>query len=434
MAKMNTAQQNAASAIEAMVRAGATQAQCVLSSEYTHDFRLESGQVTLLRTLGGRQNLALKAFFGTKVGQFSMGIGSSKDIDYAAHQCVTAAAPAMDNPYQGMNVAAGDSNLLGGGAEIDKALYLERLRELAHDAKALFPRASLKQVFGRHYGGVDIYLNTHGVQLIQPKGYYSLFMMMGGVDGTQLGTTVTVSANLHTLEQPLSAHPIIRQALETSEKTIRRQPFGEKKTGTLVLTPGSLNYFMQMAMGAFAGELALISGTSRWQNRLGEAVASEPLSMMSAPNHPELVGARRFTDEGFVCAEQPIIQNGTLRSLLCSLYAANKTGLPRGASPGGSLVVAPGEAAIADIISGIKDGILMHRFSGGFPQTSGDFSGVAKNSFIIRNGEIIGAADSAMVSGNLADILMNLRGLSRETLSDGSFIMPYAAFDGITIQ
>ena len=98
------------------------------------------------------------------------------------------------------------------------------------------------------------------------------------------------------------------------------------------------------------------------------------------------------------------------------------------------MIIKAGEKSVADIIKGIDRGILVGRFSGGAPGINGDFSGVAKNSFLIENGEIIGAASETMISGNLAAMLNSLVDISSETVADGISVLPYAAFDGITIS
>ena len=39
-----------------------------------------------------------------------------------------------------------------------------------------------------------------------------------------------------------------------------------------------------------------------------------------------------------------------------------------------------------------------------------------------------------MISGNFAEMLFRLRGVSKEQIAAGLFVLPYLAFDGITIS
>ena len=49
-------------------------------------------------------------------------------------------------------------------------------------------------------------------------------------------------------------------------------------------------------------------------------------------------------------------------------------------------------------------------------------------------GRLAGAVTETMISGNFAALLQNLRGISRETACDGSTVLPWAAFDGVTVK
>lgn len=88
----------------------------------------------------------------------------------------------------------------------------------------------------------------------------------------------------------------------------------------------------------------------------------------------------------------------------------------------------------ADMIKNIKKGIIVGRFSGGNPGPNGDFSGIAKNSFLIEDGEIKGAVSETMINGNLAEMLQNVVAVSKETIADGNCVLPYVAVDKIVIS
>ena len=87
-----------------------------------------------------------------------------------------------------------------------------------------------------------------------------------------------------------------------------------------------------------------------------------------------------------------------------------------------------------EIIQGIDRGVYVMRFSGGSPAPSGEFSGVAKNSFLIENGKITCALAETMISGCVPDMLKNIRDISSDQLKDGSDTLPYIAFNGVTIS
>ena len=121
-------------------------------------------------------------------------------------------------------------------------------------------------------------------------------------------------------------------------------------------------------------------------------------------------------------------------SFALSQYGANKTGGKRAGNGGSNMRVEAGKQSLEEIISGIDKGVLVMRFSGGDPAASGEFSGVAKNSFLIENGKIACALSETMISGCIPEMLKQIRAISSETLKDGNVSLPYIAFDGLTIS
>jgi len=129
-----------------------------------------------------------------------------------------------------------------------------------------------------------------------------------------------------------------------------------------------------------------------------------------------------------------LIRDGVLQGFQLTQYGANKTGLARAKNSAENFAVTPGEKSLAEIIAGIDCGLLIGRFSGGYPSSNGDFSGVAKNSFLIKNGQIADAVSETMISGNLTQLLLEVSDISRETVTDGMHVLPWAAFKGVTIS
>ena len=96
--------------------------------------------------------------------------------------------------------------------------------------------------------------------------------------------------------------------------------------------------------------------------------------------------------------------------------------------------MAPGDKTLEELIGSIRNGLLVGRFSGGEPSPNGDFSGVAKNSFRITGGKLGKAVNETMISGNLADMLKNVGGISAELVCSGGYVLPWVIFRDVLIS
>ncbi|MER3407992.1 MAG: hypothetical protein C4292_04340 [Nitrososphaera sp.] len=84
------------------------------------------------------------------------------------------------------------------------------------------------------------------------------------------------------------------------------------------------------------------------------------------------------------------------------------------------------------MISEIKQGVLISRFSGNVNPVNGDFSGVVKGGRLVQRGELGGAVKEVMVAGNVFECLKNLTGVSKERKVIHSSILPYMRFAGVS--
>jgi PmbA protein len=98
------------------------------------------------------------------------------------------------------------------------------------------------------------------------------------------------------------------------------------------------------------------------------------------------------------------------------------------------LIIGPGKTGLDDIVKSVRQGVLLSRFSGGSPSDNGDFSGVAKNSFYIKDGEIQYPISETMVSGNIVDMFHNIKNISKDIVNFGDEIFPWIHFGGITVS
>ena len=423
----------AQSAVNALKEAGADKARADVSYVVTHEFNVDGGEFSLFRTLFDKQ-LNLTAIQNGRKGTVAQNRYDEETVAASAKACIEAAASAK--PDENWDFAPVDKNedfTLGETKpDLDKLFF--RCKELMETIKTRYPKIMMEQMIVDHKEAFSVKANSYGVLFSTHEGYYSVEMMFSGHEGEKASSFFGSGVITDTLDKPFIEMGSIEKDLADVEKEIDTVAAEGKFEGTMVLTPGCVADFIGSLLMNFAGEGGLLSGTSPWKDKLGEQVADERITLSLSPLDERVVCGGRITAEGFRSENFDIIRNGRLYAFAVGLYAANKLKLSRGGNDSSNLMMAPGDETLDKIVSTIDKGILVGRFSGGEPSSNGDFSGVAKNSFLIENGKIGPALSETMISGNLADMLFRLRGISSEQVADGMTILPYAAFDGITIS
>jgi PmbA protein len=236
--------------------------------------------------------------------------------------------------------------------------------------------------------------------------------------------------NLHT---PFIESGSAKRLLKQSTEQVRTKPVSEKFTGEIVVTPDCLSDFL----GFITGDISdgkIISKTSIYKEKLNKQITDSRFTLHARPVSDEITDGYFITDDGYVAENNTIIDNGVLKTHLLSLYGANKTGGKRAVNGGGAFVVDAGEKPKDEIIRNIKKGILLERFSGGRPSADGEFSGVAKNSYYIENGELKYPISETMISGNIQEMFSNIGEISSDRIDFGYSIFPWISFKGVTVS
>ena len=420
-------------ALDSLLVKGAQKAQCAVSRTETREFNVDGGEFSLLRTLFDN-SLSLTAIKDGKRGVIDGNRVDGDSVEAAALGCIEAAEAGDADSAWDVAPAENRGNFTVGAPECDLDRFFERLRELMDTVKARHPSIMMEQLIAQHIREDEVYLNSNGAHFETVSGCYLISLMFSAHEGEHGSSFFESSVRTASLDQPLLALGSLEKDLCDVERQIHTTPVDGKFTGVMLLAPACLEDMLGTAISNFAGDLTMLNGTSIWRDMLGKRVADERLTLSRAPLDERIVFGERHTDEGFCSENFDLIKDGVLKSFDISNYVANKTGLPRARNTSSCLLAAPGDAALADMISGISDGIFVSRFSGGSPSVNGDFSGVAKNSFLLKDGRVTDAVSETMISGNLADMLNNIVAISRETVSTGSYVLPYIAFGGITVS
>lgn len=412
---------------------GADMAQCTVKYTETREFNVDGGEFSLFRTLFDN-SLSITAFKNGKKGTISVNRFDDDTIHTAVCDCISSAESSISDDAWEISAIPADEHFEEGAVTPDMDKFFDRLRELMQNISERHPLILMEQLIASHKKSSVLYLNSNGVQYNTIEGAYSVDLMYSGHDGERSSSFFGSSVIFDNLDKPIIELSSIDKDFSDVEKQIDTKSLEGKFEGVLIAPPSSLSEFLYYALGNFASDSTLLDGTSIWKNALDTTVADKRLTISMKPLDKRIVCGERYTNDGFLAEDFDVIKNGILKNFLLSQYVANKTGLKRAPNDSYNMIIEGGDCPLEDMIKNVKKGIIVGRFSGGQPGTSGEFSGVAKNSFLIENGNITSAVSETMINGNLADLLKNVIAISSETVCDGSSVLPYIAFDGVTIS
>ncbi len=413
--------------------AGAQKAQYTVTEKEKHEFNVDGGEFSLFRTLFDR-SLSITAYKDQKKGSAFTNQFNDAAIESAVSDCIKSAESGVADECYDIAPIQEKEIFRDGAYEPNIDLFFDRTRELMTDIRKRHPKILMEQMIVTHDKIHTVYRNTNGTEFEVYEGAYSVSLMFSAHEGDT--TTSFFGSGVYTdkLDRPFIELGSLEKDLSDTEAQLNTIPVEGKFDGIIVLTPASLGGFLGSAISNFASDSVILEKTSIWLDKMDKQVADSRITISMRPGDPRIVCGQRYTADGFRSEDYDLIKEGVLKSFLLSLYVANKSGFAPAKNTSFSIVIEGGDTAYTDMIKNIKKGLIIGRFSGGQPGANGDFSGVAKNSFLVEDGQIKGAVSETMISGNLSELLNNLVAISRETVADGTFVLPYMAFDKVVIS
>ena len=419
-------------AINELKKQGADKVSCSLSNSEKKELNIEHGEMSLFRTTFN-SSLSIEAFIDDKKGSTSINKVDQKSIDEAILKVVELAK--SSNPDECYDISENQPSQIFscGSNEADLDIMYDSLADFNKYTKNKFHKIILEAAILDFTKTKTLIGNSNGIDFEINKGLYGFGPMFTAKDGKDTSSFNYTGFYAKDINKPLHEYGMIEQLLKETEEQIKTYPVKDKFIGNIIVTPDCIGDFLSM-VESHLSDFMIISGRSMYKNKLNKSIASDKLTLHSHPTSEKLAYNYFTTGDGYACENSTIIEKGVLKTLLLGIYGSNKTQKSRAVNSGGAHIVEPGDKALNDMISGIDKGILLSRFSGGSPSDNGDFSGVAKNSYYIENGEIKYPISETMISGNICQMLNNIKDISKETINDGSSIYPWVQFSGLTIS
>jgi PmbA protein len=213
--------------------------------------------------------------------------------------------------------------------------------------------------------------------------------------------------------------------------------------GEMILSPSASTELVQEVIAHSINSNNVQKQASKFKERIDTPVSTDLLNLEDDATNVDALGASSFDREGVDHRRNVIIKKGILKGFIYDTYTANKDSVETTGNAGASpkyppmvsttnMIISAGNSKLETLISEIQKGVIINRFSGTVNPVDGDFSGVVKGGYYIKDGNIICPVKELMVAGNAFDALKNLTGVSEETKSLPDAILPYTRFSNIS--
>lgn len=416
--------------LDTIKRAGFDRAACRVSNDELHELQAETGEINLFRT-SFETDIALIGIKDERRASLSVNKTDEATIGQAVTDLRTMAEGANPDPAYDIASAQPHESFEGGIEKPDYDAMYDRVVDLQKYAHATYPTLNIRAISVTFVRRRSCYANSNDVEFRTSRGLYQVGLQFSSRDGSNTSSMMYTGYSTYDLDTPIEQATNVDQLLRQSTEQVTTQNIPGKFKGDMIIAPNCLTDFTGF-LTARISDGAMISGTSVYADKLGQQVASPQLTIRSMPLSDELTGGYWVTGDGFKADNLTVVNKGVLDSYLLGLYGANKLGMARAVNSGGAWVIDAGDVSYDDMVAGVEEGILITRFSGGRPNDRGDFSGIAKNSYYVKDGKVQFPIKETTVSGNMVDLLQSVGAVSSERVNFGGSLLPWVRVSGIT--
>jgi PmbA protein len=423
---MDGLQASAEQALQGMRRQGFEHAQVSVSRSQRHEVCVAHNEASLLRSALSHKVQLTGLLDGRRAGIEGSEL-DAQSVQALVQGLWASVAAAPQDDANAVSVAQ-SAQVTRGPQEADTGALADAMRELLDWRAQQTPSVMLEEALAGHTRVQACTLTTGGSALSCTLGWYDAGAFGMAREGARSSSFNFAGGNADSL----AGVPIVERfgldgMLRAMTRSVHAEPVGERFTGAVVLTPRAVGSLLGWFLGQLSDQ-ALISGSSVYRTSLGQGVASPLITLASRFDAP---GVSPFSADGFALAPVTLLDRGTLKCFTPSLYGSRKTGLAHVPVVSEGWEILAGTTPLDALLAGVSRGALVDRLSMGRPSANGDFSGVIKNSFAVRDGEVGHALSETMISGNVAQMLRDVSAVSAQRIDMGDTVLPWLRVEGL---
>jgi PmbA protein len=285
---------------------------------------------------------------------------------------------------------------------------------MLHAARDVDSRVSIDSGYVAVAHGTVAIATSKGIRLADTDSsvMWGLFGM--AVDGDDVGSFENVSEAV----RDFAAIDVEKSGREFAQRAraLLRPRAGRSFVGPAIFAPEAFDEIFLSALSASVDGDAVRKGKSRLKDRLGTRIAARGFTLVDDGTLPGGNGSAPFDREGLPHRRTVLVGDGVLHHFVYDGRTAKRAGRPptghaQGSArslPGIGLTnvrLAPGTLSDDALLGALGQGLVVGRFSGNVDEVSGDFSGVAKASFAVKNGRKTHPVQETLIAGNVFELL-----------------------------
>ncbi|MDH5461331.1 MAG: TldD/PmbA family protein [Candidatus Bathyarchaeota archaeon] len=216
------------------------------------------------------------------------------------------------------------------------------------------------------------------------------------------------------------------KATDRAIKMLEAKPLGESLKTTTIWENVAIGPMLRAMLSSASSATNVQEGKSYFKGKMKEKIASGEVTIFDDGQLPEGLLTFKTDAEGVPCQKTTLVEKGVLRNYIYDSYAAlqeNKESTgnanrqwpePFLTTPNVStsnIVLKPGTSNLDRLIAEVDKGILvtgMVMGAGHANRITGEFSVVAPNAFLVKNGEIEYALEPLTIAGNFFNALKKI--------------------------
>lgn len=425
----------AQSAVDAALRAGATQAEATISINDRFSTEARDRAVTKLEQSTGR-SLHVRVFVDGRKATLATSDFELAHLEEAVAAAVLQARHVASDPYAVLPEASGRD----AGEHRDLELFSDDVAQREAQTKideALDLEARIRALDSRisNSNGSHVGDTVSTIALVNSNGFAGAYRSTRAhrsvspvaLDGEtkRMGAYGSAARRLLDMEDPAD---VARKAVE---RTVGM--FGARKPQTMRVP---VIFERDVAAAVLSDIFSALSaanvavGNSWLAERAGSRIGSEAVTIVDDGTLPGLLGTSPFDGEGVPTRRTVVFERGTLRTFLYDTYYAHKLGAQStGNGSGGGVApnnfyLEPGSRSLEQVIAATPRGILvMDTIGFATEYASGTYSRGARGLYI-ENGEIAYPVEEFTIAGTFPEMLAGIDAVASDLRFDAGVVSP----------